>query len=139
MNVKVIATPFNARSDFATAIASFAGESDGGLLFLANNFTADPDNQELMRGLAEQHRLPAIHWDKRYPHRGGLMSYGSDFVDLFPRAATYVDRLLRGAKVSELPVQYPTKFELVINAGAAKALGLAIPETLLLQANEVIG
>jgi putative tryptophan/tyrosine transport system substrate-binding protein len=139
LNVKVIATPFNARSDFEKAIDAFAGESDGGLLILANNFTADPNNQELMRELAEQRRLPAIHWDKRYPHRGGLMSYGSDFVDLFPRAASYVDRLLRGAKVSELPVQYPTRFELVINVRTAKALGLAIPETLLLQANEVIG
>ena len=88
--------------------------------------------------LAAKHRLPAIHWDKPYPAEGGLMSYGSDFAELHRRAVTYVDRLLRGAKVSELPIQYPTKFELVINLKAAKAIGLTIPEAFLLRADELI-
>jgi putative tryptophan/tyrosine transport system substrate-binding protein len=88
--------------------------------------------------LAARHRLPVIHWDKIYPTEGGLMSYGTDQVDLHRRAAAYVDRLLHGAKVSELPVQYPTKFDLVINLKAAKVVGLEIPPTLLAVADEVI-
>jgi putative ABC transport system substrate-binding protein len=88
--------------------------------------------------LAGKYRLPAIHWDKSYPGEGGLMSYGSDFADLHRRAAAYVDRILDGAKISQLPMQYPTKFDLVINLKAAKAIGLRIPETLLARADEVI-
>jgi putative tryptophan/tyrosine transport system substrate-binding protein len=88
--------------------------------------------------LAAGHRLPAMHWDKDYPEDGGLISFGTDQVDLHRRAASYVDRLLRGAKVSELPVQFPTKFTLAINLTAAKAIGLTIPESFLLLADEVI-
>jgi putative tryptophan/tyrosine transport system substrate-binding protein len=95
-------------------------------------------NREAIVRLAAQHRLPAIYQDRSFVAEGGLMSYGSDIADNFRRASYFVDRILRGAKVSELPVQYPTKFDLVINLKAAKALGLTIPETLLVAADEVI-
>jgi putative ABC transport system substrate-binding protein len=85
-----------------------------------------------------QLRMPAIYWSRAYAAVGGLAAYGADSTDMFRRAANYVDRILKGAQVSELPVQAPTKFELVINLKTAKALGLAIPATLLATANEVI-
>src|SRR5262245_31822854 len=84
------------------------------------------------------HRLPAINNLKSFAMAGGLMSYGADNVDLFRRAASYVDRILRGDKPSDLPVQFPTKFELVLNLKAARALGLSLPVTLLTTATEVI-
>jgi putative tryptophan/tyrosine transport system substrate-binding protein len=87
--------------------------------------------------LALQYRLPAISVDA-FPANGGLMGYGSDPRELLRGAATYVDRLLRGARVSDLPVQYPTKFRLVINLKTAKALGLEVPPALLVRADEVI-
>ena len=82
--------------------------------------------------------MPAIYSDRGYAVDGGLVSYGPDLVGLYRSAADYVDRLLRGAKVSELPVQFPTKFELVVNLKTAKAIGLTIPEAFLLRADEVI-
>ena len=88
--------------------------------------------------LVEQNRIAAIHPDDQWVNAGGLMSYGPDTAEQNRDVATYVDRLLRGAKVSELPVQFPTKYELVINLKAAKAIGLTIPEAFLLRANELI-
>ena len=79
-----------------------------------------------------------MHWDISYPSAGGMMAYASDIEDLHRRAASYVDRLLRGAKVADLPVQFPTKYELVINVKTAKAIGLTIPAALLLRADELI-
>ena len=88
--------------------------------------------------LAAQYRLPAVYTLRYFAASGGLMSYGPDLTDLFRRAAAYVDRILRGAKPSDLPVQAPTKFELVINLKTAKALGVTIPPSLLATADEVI-
>jgi putative tryptophan/tyrosine transport system substrate-binding protein len=85
-----------------------------------------------------QHRLPAIYPDRLFVVGGGLVSYGADRTDIFRRAATYVDRILRGEKPADLPYQQPTKYDLVINLGAAKALGLTIPPKLLFTADEVI-
>jgi putative ABC transport system substrate-binding protein len=85
-----------------------------------------------------KHRLPGIYEDKLYVEAGGLMSYGPSFIDLFRRAASYVDRIFKGAKPGDLPIEQPTKFELVINLKTAKALGLTIPQSLLLRADEVI-
>ena len=85
-----------------------------------------------------RNNVPAVYTQSLFARDGGLLSYGTDYVDNFRRAATYVDRILRGAKPAELPVQLPTKFELVINLKTAKALGLTIPETLLATADEVI-
>jgi ABC-type uncharacterized transport system substrate-binding protein len=88
--------------------------------------------------LAVMHRLPTVAQAKEYAEAGGLVSYGPDYPDQFRRAATFVDKILKGAKPADLPVEQPTKFELVINLKAAKALGLTIPQSLLLRADEVI-
>jgi putative tryptophan/tyrosine transport system substrate-binding protein len=95
-------------------------------------------NREMIAELAARHRLPAVYAHTYFATSGGLVSYGSDGNDLFRRAAEYVDRILRGAKPSDLPVQAPTKFEFAVNLKAAKALGLTVPQSILLRADEVI-
>ena len=87
---------------------------------------------------AARNNVPAVYNQSKYPRDGGLLSYGPDPVDNFRRGATYVDRILRGAKPGELPVQFPTKFEMVVNLKTAKALGLTVPQSILLRADEVI-
>jgi putative ABC transport system substrate-binding protein len=115
---------------------AFAEEPDGGLLLLPDPIVQA--NQAKIIAIATKSRLPALHQSREFPALGGMMSYGTDFVDLYRRAAEYVDRVLKGEKVSELPVQNPTKFELVINLKVAKAIGVQIPATLLARADEVI-
>jgi len=95
-------------------------------------------NRRQIVDLAARNRLPTIYESREFAEAGGLLSYGQDLTDLFRRAATYVDKILKGAKPSDLPVEQPTKFELVINAKTAKSLGLTIPQSLLLRANQVI-
>jgi putative ABC transport system substrate-binding protein len=95
-------------------------------------------HQDLIISLANQHRLPAVYWNRRFVTRGGLISYGPNTIDPFRRAADYVDRILKGEKPADMPVQAPTKYELVVNLKTAKALGLEIPATLLARADEVI-
>jgi putative tryptophan/tyrosine transport system substrate-binding protein len=95
-------------------------------------------HRDLILTLTSRHTLPAIYWDRFFVDAGGLMSYGPDLIDDFRRAATYVDRILKGEKPADLPVQAPTKFELLINVKTAKALGLDISPMLLARANEVI-
>jgi putative ABC transport system substrate-binding protein len=87
---------------------------------------------------AARNNVPAVYWASIFARDGGLLSYGPDLVDIWRRAATYVDRILRGAKPSDLPVQFPTKYEMVVNAKIAKALGLTVPQSILLRADEVI-
>ena len=118
------------------AIESFAGEPLGGMIVLPSGLMSV--NRDLLAIVATQYRLPAIYPYGYYAASGGLMSYGTDALDLYRRSAGYVDRILRGAKPSELPVQQPTKFEMIINLKTAKTLGLTVPDTLLAGADEVI-
>jgi len=123
-------------NELKRAIDTFAREPNGGLIVTASASAAA--HQELINSLAMGHRLPGIHAFRYGVLSGGLASYGPNTIDTFRRAATYVDRILKGAKPSELPVQAPTKYELVINLKIAKALGLEIPPALLATADEVI-
>jgi putative tryptophan/tyrosine transport system substrate-binding protein len=134
--LQTIEMPFRDGIDIVRAIGAFAAEPNGGLLVLPP--APQGANLETIIRLAAQHRLPTIYSLRDIATAGGLMSYGPDAVDRNRRAATYVDRLLRGAKVSELPVQFPTKFELVVNLKTAKSIGLTIPEAFLLRADELI-
>jgi putative ABC transport system substrate-binding protein len=138
LSVKVIPTSFHDDAELERAIDAFAAEPNGALIVIPGTSTATRNNRDVIRRMAEQRRLPTIHWDSSFPTEGGLMSYGGDFADLHRRAASYIDRILRGAKVSELPVERPTKFELIVNVRAAKTLGRTIPEAFLLRADELI-
>jgi putative ABC transport system substrate-binding protein len=123
-------------ADVERAIETSARESNVGLMALSSGVATV--HRDLIIALAAQHRLPCLYAEAVFPRAGGLISYGIDRDDLFRRAAAYADRILRGEKPEGLPVQAPTKFELVINIKTAKALGLEVPETLLLSADEVI-
>ena len=123
-------------AELENAIDQFAREPDGGLIVLPNPVTLG--NVRLIVELAVRHRLPAAYSYRYIVEQGGLISYGVDLLDQYRQAASYVDRILRGEKPADLPVQQPTKFELVINLKTAKALGLTVPRTLLARADEVI-
>jgi putative ABC transport system substrate-binding protein len=125
-------------SQFESTIDAFAASPSGGVISIPGNVSGAHENEERLRKLAAKYRLPVMHWDNAYPADGGLMSYASSFEDLHRRAAGYVDRLLRGAKVSELPIERPTKFELIVNLKAAKAIGLTLPPLQVARADEVI-
>jgi len=127
---------FSVRDPLDRSLASFAQEGNGGLIVLPNPVV--DENRELIARTAVRHGLPTIYTFRYYVASGGLMSYGIDTVDDLQKAASYVDRILRGAKPSDLPVEQPTKFELVINLKTAKALDLTIPQSLLVRADEVI-
>jgi putative ABC transport system substrate-binding protein len=118
------------------AITAFAASSNGGLIITASNMATI--HRELIIALAARHRLPAVYYSRYYVTGGGLISYGPDLLDQCRRAAGYVDRILKGEKPGDLPVQAPTKYELVINLKTAKALGLTVPQSLLARADEVI-
>jgi putative ABC transport system substrate-binding protein len=122
---------------FASAFAAMHQAGTDALLVLPDPFLVDQDRRALA-ALALEHRLPAMYGWRLYVEAGGLMSYGPSLPDLYRRAAYYVDRILKGAKPADLPMEQPTKFELVINLKTAKALGLTIPPTLLMLADEVI-
>jgi putative ABC transport system substrate-binding protein len=124
------------RDPVERALAAFAEEPDSGLMVLPNPVALE--NRDQIAGLAVRYRLPAIYFLRPYVTSGGLMSYGADLADEYKAAASYIDRILRGEKPADLPVQQPTKFELVINMKAASAIGLTIPPTLLAIADEVI-
>jgi ABC-type uncharacterized transport system substrate-binding protein len=134
--VQAIAAPVHDRFEFDAVIAAQAREPNSGLIVLADAFTVT--HRVEITSLAARYRLPAIYPFRLFAEVGGLLSYGVDLADNFRRAATYVDRILKGEKPSELPVQAPTKYELIINLKTAKALGLTIPHNLLVLADELI-
>jgi putative ABC transport system substrate-binding protein len=118
------------------AITSLSREPNGGLIVAAS--TVSITHRDLIVALANRHKVSSVYWQRLYAARGGLASYGPDLLDQYRRSAGYIDRILKGEKPSELPVQAPTKYELVINLKTAKALGLTVPPTLLARADEVI-
>jgi putative ABC transport system substrate-binding protein len=134
--LELIVAGCNTAGDIEHAIETFARQSNGGLLVIPDPLTVS--YRDAIVAQAAQHRMPAVYPYRFFATVGGLMSYGVDSDDPFRRAASYVDRILKGAKAGDLPIQQPTKFELVINIKTAKALGLTIPPTLLATADEVI-
>jgi putative ABC transport system substrate-binding protein len=136
LRVEVSALAARDANDIEPSITGFTRRSSGGLIVLGSTMTYA--NRDLIIRLAAEQRLPAVYAARNYVAEGGLMSYGPDRADLYRRAAAYVDRILKGEKPADLPVQVPTKYELVINVKVAKALGLDVPPTLLARADEVI-
>jgi putative ABC transport system substrate-binding protein len=134
--VEVTAASVRNTAEVEKALAKLGREPGGGLIVAPDTFTIV--HHQLFIRLAQEHRLPAVYAYQTYVAQGALMSYGPDPYDLFRRSASYVDRILKGAKPADLPVQQPTKFELAINLKTAKALGLQIPDRLLALADEVI-
>jgi putative ABC transport system substrate-binding protein len=123
-------------AEIDSAFAAMTRERAGALLTLSDAIF-DTQQRQILE-LAAKRRLPAIFGNRQYAEAGGLAAYGADFLDLERRAATYVDKILKGAKAADLPVERPTKFELVVNLKAAKALGLTLPQSLLGRADHVI-
>ena len=136
LGVKVIQTPYRNAAELERTIDAFAAEPNGGLVMVPPPPALG--NREVVNRLAIKYRLPTIYASKYAPAEGGLMGYGADTVQLVRLAAPYVDRILRGATISDLPAQFPTKFDLVINLKTAQAIGLDIPPTLRARADEVI-
>ena len=136
LGVEVSPVSVRDAGEIERAVAAFARGSNGGLIVLTSGLTRI--HRELITKLAARHRLPAVFTDRTFATGGGLISYGPDRIDHFRLAAGYVDRILRGEKPGDLPVQAPTKYELVINLKTAKALGLEVPATVLTRADEVI-
>jgi putative ABC transport system substrate-binding protein len=137
-SVGVEVSPVNVRDagEIERAVTAFARSSNGGLIVTASGLSSV--RRDLIIALAARHKLPAVYPRRLFVLDGGLISYGADRADEYRRAAGYVDRILKGEKPADLPVQAPTKYELVINLKTAKALGIEVPPTLLARADEVI-
>ena len=135
-DVKPIQAPVGDVGEIERAIEALARDGNGGLMVLPD--ISATNHRDLIIALAARHRLPAVYPFRYFAANGGLISYGSDVADVYRRAASYVDRIFNGEKPSALPVQAPTKFELVINLKTAKALGIDVPATLLARADETI-
>ena len=137
-SLRVEVSPLNVRDagEIERGVAAFARSSNGGLILSGGNRAIL--HRDLIVTLAARHKLPAVYADRFFVAAGGLISYGPDRIDQYRRAAGYVDRILKGEKPADMPVQAPTKYETVINLKAAKALGLAVPPSVLARADEVI-
>jgi putative tryptophan/tyrosine transport system substrate-binding protein len=134
--VEAIPTAVHDKSDLERAVKAFAAQPNAGLIAIPDAFITV--HRDLIISLAARHRLPALYPFRLFVVNGGLVSYGIEPTDVFRQAATYVDRILKGSKPAELPVQLPTKYTLTVNLKTAKALGLTIPESFLQRADEVI-
>ena len=138
LSLRVEAIPVNMRDaiEIEQSVKAFARSPNGGLIVTAGG--AAVRHRDLIITLAARHKLPAVYWERFFVAAGGLISFGADLIDNYRHAAGYVDRILKGEKPADLPVQAPTKYELVINLKTAKALGLSVSPTLLARADEVI-
>jgi putative ABC transport system substrate-binding protein len=136
LSVSVTATPVLDPGELERAVGAFGRDPGGGLVVMPDIFTVE--HRSMMISLAARNRLPTFYTFRLFVTDGGLLYYGTEIVELYRRAASYVDRILQGASPGDLPIQYPTKFELVINLRTAKALGLAVSPELLAHADEVI-
>ena len=136
LGLEVSAVNVRDAGEIERAVSGFARSPNGGLIVTPSALAGV--HRELIIALAARHKLPAIYYERYYVKDGGLISYGADFHDQFRSAASYVDRILKGDKPADLPVQVPTKYQLVINLKTAKALGLTVPPSLLARADEVI-
>ena len=134
--IEPIGAPVRDEADIERTIAGLAQDAKGGLVIMTDIYTLT--HREPINRLTAHYRVPAVNSTTAITREGGLLTYGVDTIDLFRRAAPYVDRILKGAKPGELPVQVPTKFEMVVNLKTAKALGLDVPPMLLARADEVI-
>jgi len=136
LKVEPITIPVHSDAEVETGIISFGHAPGGGLLAMPDNFLLVHRAPTIL--LAARNKVPAVYFHAVFAKDGGLLSYGPDNGDIFRRAAPYVDRILRGAKPAELPVQVPVKFEMAVNVKTAQALGLTIPQSILLRADQVI-
>ena len=135
-SVEPIQAPTRNEREIEETIDRFAREPNGGLLVLPDISTTI--HRDLIIALAARHRIPAVYPYRFFANSGGMISYGTEVSDLYRRAAGYIDRVLRGARPGELPVQLPVKYELIINLKTAKALGITVPPTLRALADEVV-
>jgi len=136
IKVEPIRAPVHSDAEIETAITSLGREPGGSLVVIPDGFMVV--HRAPIISLAARNNVPAVYFQTVFARDGGLLSYGPDFRDIFRRAASYVDRIVRGAKPADLPVQVPVKFEMAVNAKTAKALSLTIPQSILLRADEVI-
>jgi putative ABC transport system substrate-binding protein len=136
LRVVPIPAPVHSEGEIEAAIIALTRETGGGLVVMPNTFMTT--HRSLIIFAAARNNAAAVYNQSVFARDGGLLSYGTDRVDICRRAATYVDRVLRGEKPGDLPVQFPTKYEMVVNLKTAKALGLTVPQSILLRADEVI-
>jgi putative tryptophan/tyrosine transport system substrate-binding protein len=136
LKVEPITAPVRSEAEIETTIGSLGREPGGGLVFVPDNFITL--HRAPIVSPAARNNVPAVYFGGFFVRGGGLLSYGPDTVDIFPRSASYVDRILRGEKPADLPVQLPVKFEMAVNLKTAKGLGLTVPQSILLSADEVI-
>jgi putative ABC transport system substrate-binding protein len=136
LRVEIIPVNLRDAGEIERAVTAFARSSNGGLIVTTT--AAAGLNRDLIVTLAARHKLPAVYFNREFATSGGLISYGTDSTDQYRRAAGYVDRILKGEKPSDLPVQAPVKYETVLNLKTAKALGLDVPAQVLVRADEVI-
>jgi putative ABC transport system substrate-binding protein len=136
LKIMPIITPVHDDAEIEKAITAFGREPGGGLVAMPDGFTQS--HRASVISATARNNVPAVYSGSLFAREGGLLSYGNDLTDTFRRAASYVDRILRGEKPGDLPVQLPTKFEMVVNRKTAKALGLEVPLSILVRADEVI-
>jgi putative ABC transport system substrate-binding protein len=134
--VQVSTAPVHAKAEIEGVIATQARDPGGGLIVMPSAFNVT--NRDLIIALAARYGVPAIYFNRLFAKSGGLINYSPDYAEQFRQAPEYIDRILKGAKPADLPVQQPTKYELIINLKTAKALGLTVPAALLARADEVI-